>query len=90
MKLWGIQIKHPTPKDLTIATAIILTFVVVSQLMPESGDAGSRHHFPGLLAVAIGAIAASFGLSPAKGWRACVLLVVISVITYTAFQLLVG
>ncbi|MBA1306132.1 MULTISPECIES: hypothetical protein [Bacteria] len=51
-------------------------------------DAG--RNLPGLVPVAIGAIAASFGLNPGNGWRACILLLIVSAITFVLIQVLLG
>lgn len=84
MNLFGVEIKHPSPKELGLATFIIVMFLVFNLLNGERADS----LFPTLAAVSAGAISASFGISPAKGWRACVLLLVISVISYTVVRML--
>ncbi len=88
MHLFGVVIKHPSPRDLGLATFIILMFLVVSLTMSAVNDAPLGGLFPSLAAVSAGVISASFGVSPAKGPRACVLLVVISVVCYATVTFL--
>ncbi|HCF3018607.1 TPA: hypothetical protein NIB55_005877 [Pseudomonas aeruginosa] len=88
MKLFGVEIKHPSPRELGLVTFIILMFLAVNLVMSEINDAPLDSLFPGLAAVSAGAISTSFGISPTKGWRACVLLFAIATITYTVVQLL--
>lgn len=85
MQIWGVELKHPSPRELAIATAIILAYLVVWLIAT-----GAAPRFPDLAAIAIGAIAASFGLSPGKGWRACILLLIVSAITFILVQVLLG
>ncbi len=90
MNLFGIEIKHPTPRDLGLATFIILMYLAFNLAMSAVNDEGIDGLFPNLAAVSSGAISASFGISPAKGWRACLLLFAIATITYTVVLLLTG
>jgi hypothetical protein len=85
VQIWGVELKHPSPRELAIATAIILAYLVVWLIAT-----GAAPRFPDLAAIAIGAIAASFGLSPGKGWRACILLLIVSAITFILVQVLLG
>jgi len=86
MNLFGVEIKHPSPKELGLATFIIMMFLVFSLLNGERADS----LFPSLAAVSAGVISASFGISPGKGGRACVLLLVIATISYTFMRMLTG
>ncbi|MBA1265443.1 hypothetical protein LNN35_20775 [Pseudomonas stutzeri] len=90
MQIWGVDIKHPSPKDLAIATAMILAYALFCLIVPESGGDDAGRNLPGLVPVAIGAIAASFGLNPGNGWRACILLLIVSAITFVLIQVLLG
>ena len=85
MQIWGVELKHPSPRELAIATAIILAYLVVWVIAT-----GAAPRFPDLAAIAIGAVAASFGLSPGKGWRACILLLIVSFVAYCLVLVLVG
>lgn len=90
MNLFGIEIKHPSPKGLGLATLIILTFLAINLLMSAINDSSIDRLFPSLAAVSAGAISASFGISPAKGWRACMLLFAIATISFMVVQMLTG
>lgn len=90
MNLFGIEIKHPSPKGLGLATLIILTFLAINLLMSAIEGSSIDRLFPSLAAVSAGAISASFGISPAKGWRACLLLFAIATISFMVVQMLTG
>lgn len=72
----GIQVKHPTTRDLVLVAAYIVGIAVI-------GAAGNRFGFipahviaPATSALVAGAILSAFGISVAKhGWRALVLVV---------------
>ncbi|WP_417447057.1 hypothetical protein [Kangiella sp.] len=90
MNLFGIEVKHPSPRGLGLATLIILTFLAINLLLSAINDSSIDKLFPSLAAVSAGAISASFGISPAKGWRACLMLFVIATISFTVVQVLTG
>jgi len=90
MKLLGVEISHPSPRNLGLAVFIILMFLVINLVLSASKDDSLDSLFPSLAAVSIGAISASFGISPAKGWRACVLLFFISAISFVVVLFLTG
>lgn len=90
MNLFGVKIKSPTPRDLGLATFIILMFLVTNLVMAVINDETIKGLFPSLAAVSAGALSAACGVSPFRGWRACVLLLVISAVCYAAVQMLTG
>lgn len=90
MKLLAVEIKNPTPRDLGLATFIILMFLATNLVMAVINDESIEGLFPSLAAVSAGAISAACGVSPFRGWRACVLLLVISAACYAAVQMLTG
>ena len=86
MKLLGVVIKHPSPPALGLAVFLILSFLSICLFLGKSADG----LFPSLAAFSGGVIAAAFGISPAKGWRPCVLLLGISLVLYVIVGLLTG
>lgn len=90
MTLFGIEIKHPTPRELGLATFIIMMFLAVNLVMSALNGEAIDGLFPSLAAVSAGVLSASFGISPAKGWRACLLLFVIAAISYMVVMILTG
>lgn len=88
MKLFGIELSHPSPRNLAVAAIIILMFLAINLVMPATNDDRLDRLFPDLAAIAIGAISASFGINPIKGWRECALLLAISMTGFVVVRLL--
>jgi hypothetical protein len=88
--IFGVKVDHPTPQKLGLATAIILGFLLFSLAGSALGIRPSGDIFPMLAGVATSVIAAAFGISPMGGWRACVLLMLISLVAYAGVVLVTG
>lgn len=88
MRLFGVEIKHPSPKELGIAAFVIFVFLAISLGISAINGQTAVNLFPSLVAVTSGAVSASFGISPAKGWRACLMLIAIGTICYAIVTVL--
>jgi len=64
---------------------LVLVFVAATLMMAPSTGVIST-----LAAFTIGAVSAAFGISPAKGWRAWLLLSVIAVLSFLIVEAVTG
>lgn len=88
MKVFGIELKHPSTRELSEAAKTICIWSALVALAHYSGIVDSGNVFPMVLGVAVGALTSTFGASVLRhGWRAIVLLAAIGMLTYAALTL---
>ena len=77
MNIFGVEVNFPSLKELMLATFSIIALLAFSLILGAMNGGSIGHFLPGLAAVSTGILSATFGVSPSKGWRACVFLLVI-------------
>jgi len=83
MRALGIELKHPSPRDLWLAARLICIFSALVVLGHYAGVVDSGQVFPMVIGGAVGILASTFGASIQRhGWRALMLICVIAVFTY--------
>ncbi len=88
MKVLGIELKHPSTRELSEAAILICIWSALVALAHYSGVVDSGSAFPMVLGGAVGVLTSTFGASVLRhGWRAIVLLVAIGMLTYVALTL---
>lgn len=88
MKVFGIELKHPSTRELSEAAILICIWSALVALAHYAGIVDSGSAFPMVLGGAVGVLTSTFGASVLRhGWRAIVLLAAIGMVTYVALTL---
>lgn len=90
MKIFGVEVKHPSPSQLGLATTIIVSFFLINVVAAYFDGRAINTAFPMVAAVSAGIISTACGISPVGGWRACTLLFVLSLVAYIAVLVITG
>jgi hypothetical protein len=83
MMIFGINLKHPSTKELTLITCVMIFYTVLFLwVFPYfQFEQGKSIHVI-LMALFIGILSSSFGINASKGWNHVLLLLIISLILW--------
>ena len=86
MTFWGMEIRHPQPRDLALAALCVVVFAIIGVVLVAIGMLRAESVWPMVLALSTGAILAAFGISVARhGLRAIVVIAVVGAVGFALF-----
>lgn len=83
MKVLGVEIRHPSTRELALAVALFVVIAGVVSLWAHFEGRPLRDYFPLIFAYFSGVMGSAFGLSVMGGWRHLTLFAGLGIVAFT-------